>query len=297
MFTFVNIGRFYLPGEDPKPHAIRDRILRSKKLLSTGIQNSRLLVPHANKRVLSVYLITGIVEVTQNLDYDKKCRIFFEVEDLPQNLELELISILQWCFDNNNKSLIYNFSILTRTPDQLDISMVVIHSLLQELNNTSIKTLQTRSPQNTIQENTVGDVSKLKDNLWYKITIEYHSFSSFRTPVEIDTKTIISLSQSGIMNIDKEVNSIRVNASLDKSSKNRVIQLIQLFNNDPKSLLHQLNASDKLNHVAHFNPISIEIKAFSDAAQQHVVRQFSWQDDVAFAKSGLVSIIFRTFIH
>ena len=303
MFIFVNIKNSFVQGCDPKQFAIGNWI--SKRLfIDPDYRNKyRFLVAYANKRILGVYKIIGIKRV---LDLRNRQRVCFEVDSLKPSFEIDLINRLQSYVDQNDRRIIFNMHI--RFLDDIDLS-VIKEEYPEEFANLTFPIEENNDPIFDVGgeyfEESITDVelnyppnmAHPTEPFWYKLTVDYHSFDSFRTPVAINTKTTITLSPSGIIKIHKEVNSLRVNASLDQFSKNQVKQLIHLFNTDSKQLINQLNASDKLNHVAHVQPISLEIKAFSDAANQQVARELFWEDNVAFPKSGLLNIIFRLFVN
>lgn len=303
MFISVNIKNSYVQGCDPKQFAVGNWV--SKRVFIDPVYRNkyRFLVAYANKRILGVYKIMGIKPV---IDLRNRQRVYFEVDSLNPSFEIDLINRLQSYADQNDRRIIFNMHI--RFLDDIDLSLIKEEypeefanlTFPIEENNDPIFDVSGeyfKEPITDVELNYPPNMAHHIEPFWYKITLDYHSFDSFRTPVAINTKTIIILSPSGIIKIYKEVNSLRVNASLDQFSKNQIKQLIHLFNTDSKQLINQLNASDKLNHVAHVQPISLEIKAFSDAAYHHLVRELFWEDNVAFPKSGLLNVIFRLFIH
>lgn len=236
----------------------------------------RFLVAYANKRILGVYKIIGIKRV---LNLRNRQRVCFEVDSLNQAFEVDLINNLQSYINPHDRRIISNYHI--RFLDNLDVSGIKEEypeefaslTFPIEENNDPVFEIDDQYFEETftgLDMNYPPNMAYPTEPFWYKLTVDYHSFDSFRMPVAVQTKTTITLSPSGIIKIHKEVNSLKVNASLDKLSKNQVKQLIHLFNTDSNRLISQLNASDKLNHVAHVQPISIEIKAFSDAANHHL---------------------------
>jgi hypothetical protein len=303
MFIFVNIKNSYVQGSDPKQFAVGNWV--SKRVFIDPVYRNkyRFLVAYAKKRILGVYKIIGIKPV---IDLRNRQRVYFEVDSMNPAFEIDLINRLQSFVDQNDRRIIFNTHI--RFLDDLDVSDIK-EEYPEEFGSLTFPIEEIYDPVFDVGgeyfEEPITDVELNNPQLmgqpiepiWYAITINHHSFNSFRTPVAIDTKTTITLSPRGIIKMDKEVNSISVDTRLDQNSKNRIIQLINLFNTDPNRLLDQLNASDKLNHVAHVQPISLEIKAFSDAANHHLVRQLFWEDNVAFPKSGLLNVIFHLFIH
>lgn len=303
MFILVNIKKSYKPGYDPKQFAVGNWVSKRVFIDPEFRNRFRFLVAYANKRILGIYKIIGIKPV---LDIRNRQKVYFEVVTLNPALEIDLINRLQCYVDQNDRRIIFNSHI--RFLDDLDVS-IIQEEYPEEFNSLSFPIEEIDDPifdvDGEYYEEQITDVEggnrQLMEQpiepMWYEITVNYHSFDSFRTPVAIHTKTTVTFSPKGIIKMVKEVNSIRVNTSLDQNLKNKVKQLIYLFNTDAVSLTDQLNACDKLIHVAHVNPFSFEIKAFSDAANQNLVRQFFWEDNVAFPKFGLLSSIFQLFIN
>jgi hypothetical protein len=303
MLIFVNIKQSYKPGSDPKQFAVGNWVSKRVFIDSEFRNRFRFLVAYANKRILGVYKIIGIKPVIGLIN---RQRVYFEVDSLNPAFEIDLINRLQGFVDQNDRRIIFNSHI--RFLDDLDIS-VIQEEYPEEFSSLTFPIEEIYDPIFDVDgeyfEEQIADVEggnrQLMEQpiepMWYEITVNYHSFDSFRTPVAIHTKTTVTLSSQGIIKMVKEVNSIRVSTRLNQNFKNKVKQLIYLFNTDPVGLTDQLNASDKLIHVAHVNPFSLEIKAFSDAANQHLLRQFLWEDNVAFPRFGLLSSIFQLFIN
>lgn len=299
MFVFVNVKQSYQIGEDPKPCALGPWV-STTLLKDDDVRNHfRLLVAYANKRILGIYQIIGIGEVIANRSLNLRRKVFFEVSNLPSNIELELIARLQALIDENNRSIIDNQHIRLLELHELQVEGGPLNEFTQKIN---LETVSILEPRYWDERNITEVPVQLKPkNLWYKITLEYHSFSSFRTPVMIDTISKITLGPSGKIQFDKMSNQsgvmVQVEKKLSQLDKSQIVRVFNIFEDSPSRLYEMLNNSDIMKHIAHSSPIKITIQSFNDSEQLVQIQRMDWEGDVSFSRHGILNVLLDVMVY
>ena len=294
MIILVKINRTYIPGHDPKIFASGEWV--SAKLLDdpSARKKYRYLVAYAHKKILGVYCIAGVGQVIGK----KPRRVYFDLRDMNPECEAILINMLQAMADENHPEIVNRDSIRFLDAEHFPIPD---HFITQKMKCCGEDEMALLEPMKwETPEIDTEPVRETDSKLWYKMTVDYHSFDSFRSPVAVHIHSIAQLNPTGSINyqrLNDATGSMKIiSRKLDPFAKKTLLRIFGLFEHNPRGLYNAIDTSNRSAHVAHVNSISITIESFRDAAHTSRVQHISWSGNLIIAHSGVLKTIFDIMV-
>ena len=294
MIIIVKINKTYISGHDPKTYAAGQWV--SAKLIDDPSERNkyRYLAAYANKKILGVYCIAGVGQVMNS----KPRRVYFNLHDMNPECEASLMNLLQKLVDENYSGIVNQESICYL--EQADL--IIAEHLSNENKNCCPKDeIPLLEPKPWEKPNLEREHVQLpKNSLWYKMSVNYSSYDSFRTPVSINIQSIATLNPNGRIKYQRSDNSsgaMKISSTLlNRVEKTSLLHIFGVFENNPKTVYNAIEYSHQSMHVAHVNSITITIESFSDAAHTKRLQHMTWNGNVIITHSGVLKTIFDIMV-
>lgn len=294
MIILVKINNTYKPGIDPK-NCAKGAWIVPKYLSDAEIRNRyRYLVAYANKRILGIYCIKGFGEVLNSM----RRKVYFDLLNMDTECEATLINALQQLVDDGYEGIVNRNSVCLIEKDELRIDHFFAEKKTDCCPNVTLEELVSKPWEDPIFDQ--EPIHALKSDLWYKMTVDYNSFDSFRVPHSLKTRSEVILRPIGRLKYQRWNNKSGtmslVSSRLDPASKKTVIQIVGVFENSPSNLYDRLDLSNYSTHVAHTSTLTVTVESFSDSSLTKRVKNMTWSANVMIVHSGILKSIFEIMV-
>jgi hypothetical protein len=294
MIILVKINKTYRPGIDPKICA-KGAWVVPKYLKDIEIRrNYRYLVAYANKRVLGVYCITGYGEILNS----KIRKVYFDLLDMDPECEATLINALQHLVDEGYNGIVNRYSVCLLGRHELRLDHFFAEKKSDCCPDRQLEELAKKPWEDPIidQETTHA----LKSDLWYRMTVNYDSFDSFRVPHFLKTNSHVILSPNGRIRYERWNNFSGtlgiISTTLDSTYKRILLHIFGEFERNPKNLYDQLDRSHYSAHIAHTSTLTVTVESFSDKGLTRRVKDMTWSGNVIVVHKGILKSIFEMMV-
>ena len=294
MIILVKLNKTYRPGIDPKicakgawivPKYLKDSEIRSKY---------RYLVAYANKRVLGVYCITGFGEIINS----KIRKVYFDLLEMDTECEATLINALQYLVDNGYNGIVNRNSVCLLERHELNLDHFFSEKKSDCCSDRPLEELVKKMWEDPIIDQEPNYT--LKSDLWYRMTVNYDSFDSFRVPHMLKTNSHVILSPNGRIRYERWNNYSGamgiVSSTLESTYKRSLLHIFGEFEKNPKNLHDRLDRSHYSAHVAHTSTLTVTIESFSDNRLTRRVKDMTWSGNVIVVHQGILKSIFEMMV-
>ena len=294
MIILVKVNHTYKLGVDPKECA-KGAWIVPKYLTDAEIRNRyRYLVAYANKRILGIYCIKGFGEVLNST----RRKVYFDLLNMEPECEATLMNALQQLVNDGYTGIVNRDSVCLLEEDELRINHFFAEKKSDCCANEPLEQLASKPWEDPIFDQ--EPIHALKSDLWYKMTVDYNSFDSFRVPHSLQTSSEVILSPNGRIKYqrwnNKSGSMSLVSSRLDPVSKKIIIQIVGIFENNPSNLYNRLDLSNYSKHVAHTSTLTVTVESFSDSSLTKRVKNMTWSGNVMIVHQGILKSIFEIMV-